>query len=593
MATRNDNWVYDGFESCIDGMNMSMEGEHLSQTQFFKGINVVTRKGVLTTRFALAGWEISDPAAYIGVFQGAFRYQLNNAEIITWVLSGRIYVLNLTTGALTDISTAFGVSMDMSARCYFCKAEKYLVIQDGINFPVYLDGIVAAAQMPGPNQVPIGTIMAYGHSRLFVVPVVEPISGEDGRRFIMAGDVYQPNNPTSVLTFTETDYYAGGGAFALPAEMGFIGGIGFMRNQNSDSGYGPMIVLARRGAVCFAVNEPRETLYDLVTRTVVREGWHDKDISQVLFQDVGSASPFSLLAVNADLLFRGNKDGMRSLSTTITEASTTLRNASLSGEMQDVFKDGGDSMLSQVSSAYSDNRIMFTVIPADSEDYFKAISSLDMNIINNVKQQLPPSFDGVFTGPRWLQILTAEYDGRDRLFAFVKTDTGMQLVYESDDAIADLDTYPINCRVYTRKFNFRRSDELKHLDHLKLWVSGIEHDVSMSVYVRTDDFPFWTQLDQTATFKAPTTGRDQQRRGVVFAANKKITDPIEGGDGLTGYVFQFCIVWSGYCKIKRGKARAVVVPELDDAATVRAEEDVELSDTGQLDLESSDYQNAW
>lgn len=590
----NDAWVYDGFESVIDGMNSSIEGEHLGVTQYARGINVMCRKGVLTTRYGLPEYPISIEAAKTGTIQGAFRYQLNSAEYIAWVISGRIYLLNLTSGTLTDISATFFVSLDVSARVYFCKAEKFLVIQDGINPAIICNG-VASARQAAANEVPIGTIMAYGHGRLFVVPKTEPVSGEDGRRFILAGDIFKPNDPESVLRFIETQYLSGGGAFALPAEMGFIGGMFFTRNQATGNGYGPLIVFARRGACAFSVDQPRETLYDLNAGipVMVRAGWQDVDISQVLFLDVGSASPFSLLPVNADLLFRGTKDGMRSLSITVTEATTTLRNASMSGEMADVFSEGGDSMLSLVSAALSDNRVMFTAVPAEDETYFRGVASLDMNTINNVKMQMPPSFDGTFTGPRWYQILNAEYNGRDRMFAFVKTNGGMKLVYEDEDAIADLTETPIHCRVYTRKFNCGRSDVLKTLDHIRLWLSDVKGDVEMSVYVRTDDYPFWTQMDETQTFSAPTTGREQQRRDIVFAANKELTDPVEGGNGIQGYVFQFALVWTGHCKIKRAKIRAMMAAEPNTPAEMSAEEGVELSDAGNLDLEATDYETVW
>lgn len=594
MATR-DNWCNDRFDSVLDGMNEAVEADSLLPTQFARGVNIITRKGVAQTRFGFDDWVLTDPASHTGTWQGGFRYQLNSAEMITWVMSGRIYVLNLTAGILTDISTAFGVSLGVAGRCYFCKAEKFLVIQDGVNPPVYLDGITAAAQMPGPNQVPIGTIMAYGHSRLFVVPAKEPLTGQDGRRFILAGDVYQPNVPMSVLTFTEPYYYASGGAIALPEEQGFIGGIAFIRNATVNDGYGPMVVLARRGGTAFAVNEPRETLYDMsvVPPTVVREGWADHDISQKLFSNVGCASPFSLLLVNADLLFRGNKDGMRSLSVTANEVTTTLRNTSLSGEMQDVFRSGNDTMLSEVTSAFSDNRVLFTALPDAGGTYFRGVASLDMNVVNNVKNRLPPSFDGTFTGPRVLQILTAEYDGRDRLFAFVKTDTGIRLVYESDDATTDVGEHPIQCRMYTRKMHCGKPDTLKQLDSLRLWLADVRGTVAMQAYVRTDDYPYWTQLDKSVTFEAPATGQPQQRRNVVFAANNINDDPVEGGNGRRGFLFQFAIFWQGHCRIKRGRMRAEFMPEPSDAASIAAQEGVSLTQGDWLDIEATDYDATW
>jgi hypothetical protein len=261
--------------------------------------------------------------------------------------------------------------------------------------------------------------------------------------------------------------------------------------------------------------------------------------------------------------------------------------------MADVFAEGRDRMLSLVSAALSDNRVMVTALPSGDSTHFRGVASLDMNTINNVKMQMPPSFDGTFTGPHWYQILNAEYDGRDRMFAFVKVEGGMKLVYEDEDAIVDLDETPIHCRVYTRKFNCGRSDVLKTLDHIRLWVADIKGDVEMEVYVRTDDYPFWTQMDETQVFSAPVTGREQQRRDIVFAANKTLNDPVEGGNGIQGYTFEFALVWTGHCKIKRAKIRAAMAAEPNTPAEMSAEEGVELSAAGSLDLEATDYETVW
>jgi hypothetical protein len=117
----------------------------------------------------------------------------------------------------------------------------------------------------------------------------------------------------------------------------------------------------------------------------------------------------------------------------------------------------------------------------------------------------------------------------------------------------------------------------------------------MSVYVKSDDFPFWVQLDATAQFQAPIAGSAQQRRDIVFSAGNKLTDPVEGGDGLTGYTFQFAICWTGHCKIKRGRVRANIASEPNQSASIEAEENVTLTNASVLgiDLEATDYDTTW
>lgn len=581
--------LQDGFDLLIDGMNLGLEAEDLPASQFAKGINVVTRKGRVRTRFGFSRYILASGAS--GTFQGGFRYQLNGGEYFVWVMSGHVYMATLGTGAISDLTTMWGVHLSVSRRCYFVKAEKFCIIQDGDTQAVIIDGTTSARHAVAvDDEVPVGTIMAYGHGRLFVVP--KEMNGEDGRRFIVAGDIYLPNDAESLLTFTEPDYLAGGGALSMPAEFGFIGGLGFMKNADTGNGYGPLMAFARRGVAAFAVNEPRETLVD-ITGAVYQRGWQEIDIRQILFSDVGSASPFALLPVNADLLFRGTKDGVRSLSVTYTEVNSNLRNVSMSGEMQDIFDEGNNALLGLVSSAFSDNRILFTAMPDEDDNSFKVITSLDMAPVNNVKNRLPPSFDGVFTGGRWTDCFTAEYNGRDRLFVVCKTDTGIELVYEDETARNDPDDTLIECRVYTKKFNFASPIKRKHLNHVRLWMSGIQGNVSVSVYARADDFPYWVQLGATATFQAPITGAAQQRRDVVFSANKRMSDPIEKEDGLVGYTIQLALVWSGKMTIRRATLLAEGKPEPNLSSSRVANENVALTATGQLDLEATDYDYRW
>jgi hypothetical protein len=284
---------------------------------------------------------------------------------------------------------------------------------------------------------------------------------------------------------------------------------------------------------------------------------------------------------------------VRSLSVTYSEVNSNLRNVSMSGELQDIFDVGNNTNIGLVSSAFSDNRIMFTAMPDEDDDSFKVITSLDMAPVNNVKNRLPPSFDGVFTGGRWTDCFTAEYNGRDRMFVVCKTDTGIELVYEDETALADPDSTAPECRLYLRKFNFGSPIMRKRLNHVRLWLSDIQGDVTMSVYARPDNYPYWVQLDETATFQAPITGAAQQRRDVVFSANRRMTDAIEKEDGLVGYTHQLALVWTGRATIRRGILLAEGRPPPTLASSRVANENVALTATGQLDLEATDYDYRW
>ena len=441
--------------------------------------------------------------------------------------------------------------------------------------------------------------MAYGHNRLFVVPKM--VGDEDGRRFFVAGDICNPNKVESLLSFTETDYWAGGGAFSLPTELGFIKGMVLQRNASSGNGYGPLIVFSRNGVSAFAVNLPRVRITDPTTHEILSLGWQDQDISQVLFMDAGTASPFGVLTQNSDVLFRG-ADGLRSIALTISEGSSTLRNLSMSGEVKELFENDTEAQLFHATQGFADNRLYMTVLPV-GDNGWKGLACLDFAPVDNVKQRSPPAYDGVVTGAIFLMEFTAQYGGRDRHFAFVQRDGKTELVVQDDAATTDPYGGIVEARLYTRRMSFYDSGGRpvptvrKRLTQARLWFTDMEGDCTVDVYCRADGFPWWTKLGETATFQAPVSagGKPQQRLAVNFGPNAPSCDPVGSMDGYTGYGFQIAVLWTGKLAISRCSVSAEGLP--DEAATpCTATENVELlaaTAENVYDLEATDFEYRW
>jgi len=584
----------DRFGFLIDGMNDGIEPDSIQDTQFSFGVNGTIRRGKWRTRDGFR--EIDLPESLLGgKFQGSIRYRLNDTDRIIFAVNGLIWSLNLDTGVFVNLSLLEGAALDSnSPKAYFVQAEKYVIAQDGVNKPCIIDGDTCfqSGVPPAEKSIPIGTVMAYGHGRIFVVPKEIIYNGKtvDGRRFFLAGDIFQPNEPETVLKFAETEYLNGGGAFSLPSEFGFITGMTFQRNSGGGSGYGPLIVFARNGVSAFSVQLPRQSDVGLGV-----PGWLNSDISQVLFMDAGTRSNRSLVTTNNDIMFRGsaNKDGVRSVSFQVYGSQQTLQNTPFSGEMQRVFDRDDQNSLQYVAQSIADNRLLSMVVPrGDSDNSFEAMVSLDFAPLQNLKQKSSPSFDGVVTGAQFLQCLSAIYEDKERHFVFCrKGDGNLSLVVYHDDEYTDNGT-PIEARLYTRRMNGGNLSDTKIIEKVMLCLSDLRGDVTVSVYSRPDWYPYWGQIGATWSFSAPVTDPNSVPQGkmrVEFAAGKNAAcNAVDGTDLISGMGHQFCVVITGRAMVDYGE----VVYDREATEGVSAcdtREAAALTSDGKLDLHDSDY----
>ena len=555
-------------QSLIGGMNSGLDPALLPLTQYSFGVNVSSRSGLVHTR------PVFESVAVVqdGIFQGGDTYSWMGIERIVYAISGRLYSITLADSKITD----HGEAMMMSAtalRCVFCQVDRYMVVQDGVSVPVIIEGDVArradqstedSTQKTG-FEVPIGTIMAYGQGRLFVKPTVLG-SGADGSRSFYAGDIQIPESPATVLQFTETEYLSGGGSISLPSDMGQITGMCFMRNAGTGSGVGALIVFGERGVSAFAVSAPRAD-------------WSNIDISQVLFQDVGSFSPFSMTPVNSDIYFR-SQDGIRSLSYSTTEAkssgSNAIFNVPLSFEATTILENDTLGAMRFTEMAFVNNRVYCLSVPADTTfPAFRAMISLDAESVGSISSPTAPIYDGVWTGYNFMALAVASKDGYNALYAFINRDGHNELAYLNEAVQMDPSGLPTLCRVETRNYDFSFPTFNKTLGKVVLDLTQVVGDGSITVYYRPNGYPFWAPMN-TFQIKAPSTGRPQLRQGVVFTPTTPdlFRDPSTNNLLCQSKAFQFCIEWNGVLQI--------------DAATFFAHIESETPHPGCSSMEQTD-----
>jgi len=176
------------------------------------------------------------------IYQGSFWYSFVDADnpalhpnegCLVVSVGGRQWKIDVTKYTALEITPPDGRNNRYKNIVYFCQARQYLIIQDGLAAPIIWDG--SQTRRAGVNEVPVGTIMQFGQGRVWV------LKGDA----LFAGDI--EGGPTSILSFTETTFLAGGGALNPSYLIGNVNGLAFIPQQDTSTGVGTLLVFGERG----------------------------------------------------------------------------------------------------------------------------------------------------------------------------------------------------------------------------------------------------------------------------------------------------------------------------------------------------------
>ena len=556
--------LLDGIIGYPDGMHAGLDLLNLKTSQCHNAINTTFRGGIPRTRPGFTAMTLSEPVTYTA-FQGAGIYSLQSGDQLVCVVDGKIYAIHLETGLVFCLTETYGLpTMTVpTGRCWFCQAEHFFIIQDGESVPVIIGpdwGARLAVQEAPSYEVPTGTIMAYGHGRLFVVPAA--VGDEDGRRYFMAGDICLPQTPSTLLQFTETQYLAGGGAMALPNELGLITGMAFMRNATTGTGTGGLVVFARGGASLFGVNAPRMT-------------WQEIDISSVLFTTGGTVSPDAIVPVNSDLMFRA-VDGIRSIMFSAS-ASSALANVPVSGSFGTILDSDTEADMALASGALWNNYLLVTT--HRSGGYWQGMAVIDLAPVTAMGQVSPPIASGFWTETGLHSLHKARSGGYPCLIMARHQSGHLELLKASETQ------YPVvKSRLYTGAFSFQSPFELKNLLEVEVYLSEVKQASTLTLYFRPRQYNRWLLLGSVDIPVA--SGYARMTALTIPLAGGFGCDPITGEDLAVADAFQFCFETSGNLKIDKFRARCSLVPH--GSRTVESLTGDRATFPG-VELESSDF----
>jgi hypothetical protein len=512
--------LYAKFTSLEGGMNSGFDPAVISDKQYWMGINVVCRKGRPSTRPDFARCKITFMADRVpkegtvlpegvitctaaqneaiykyGKFQGSKEYQTGSARYLVAMVSGWIFIYDVSSGKMYRMSTVPRMARHIN-RAWFCQVVEYMVVQDGINRPVIINNLSARVSDKTKNEIPAGRAMIFGHGRIFL---------QISARNFIAGDIYKFYEPEAVFKFTENTYTAEGGAFSVASEIGDITGMHFATQFDTATGDGPLLVACENGVASYAIQNSR-TL------------WNNNDLSKVQVIGTGFVGQSAKTDVNQDMMF-WSWEGLRSWATTRQDVSYRRKYSNQSAEMTEVLKHETSWLLPLVSMVHVNNRLLITTVaektqcmerlPGSTEetmqwnDYaFKGIISLDFDQINNQiksdNQTYVPqsaSFDGIWTGIHPTQLVAVNLSGKTRAFAFDKSASGENRIFEILDSSSGIDneSMPIACSLFTRNYVGMTGDTYteqpfvtKRLVEMRLWISSIKHPTVVELHVKND-----------------------------------------------------------------------------------------------------------
>ena len=625
--------VFDGFTSII-AQDADTHPSYLPESVVSESVNRTFRGGINRTRPSirnipiLAGDGESETIVndiQNGNFQGAYPYRSTNLRTSDGILlsvSGIIYFLKMVNNRAFAYKVIEGNDPGMM-HTFFVQAEDRAYIQNGYQNAIAWDGVLGTltaseiqngdyceivsvgttnfmligapsntigvkftavitdtqrgtgtgtVKLPAYRlnpylaKMPIGTIMEYAFGRVFVSDRFNQIYASD---IIYGGGFTDTKNTEN---FTEIGYWAEGGAFSTPAMMGNITGMKAMPELGYNlRGQGQLVVLTGNGAFSMDVSLPRSQ-------------WNTSNIQRISLLGRGCTSPY-LALVNSELWFRSH-DGWAFYSNTQSEFNRYFSLRKLSRDVNKWVSNDTPWMKQFASTIFFDNYLINTVSPqtyrAEGVEglnrYHRGMVVLDLDQSSRPAPdaQLDFRWNGVWTGIRPTQLLTALIQGEKRGFGFSFDKDNKNRLYEFTTAQGDdygpNGTRQIESFFTTGRYDFNRSGATnkflrKKITGGEMWMSEIKGEVNSSAEFRADSNPCWSELKVPTTFGCdpcspvvtecfPQRGGNRYKRYKFNTPDPSECNDLAGIPSVEGSEFQIRINLNGAATVDRVRLMA-------------------------------------
>lgn len=537
-------------------MNSGVTPNILPKNQCAFMVNVTTRGGFPRNRPAydnipldFQGEEEAQTWFAEHAISGQAYYRSSNgSSLLVFCCGGRFFSVQIDNGmgVVTDISPANDRNSQYLTKTWFCQAAQYLVAQNGFDAPFIFDGSVGRRSNVLTNEIPTGRQMAFLNGRLFVVL-------PNGRE-IAPGDLAYVS-PTSVLEFTEILRPAieGGQPLQVPIENGMITALIATAQMDTNAGQGTLLACSGKSISSF-------------NPIIQRSQWPNITLQSIALVGNGFVNS-DLALVNGDVWGR-SWDGWRSYIMARREFSQ-WGNRPQSREVQRIIERESSNLLANESFVYFDNRLLGCCTPVGVESgggiYHKGIIALNFDNISSLTTISNPDYDGLWTGIQPYGLVTGQFEGYDRCFAFCRNTDGTNSLWEvttkygNDDGESRIQSF-----IETRSFTFDVPAIWKSIDSMELWIDELVGTVDFDLKYRPDQYPCWFDWvthSECATDKDCSVFNElgcqevqnyqpQYRPRLYFGEPESMCNDILGVKATRGYEFQMRIQWTGNMRLK-------------------------------------------
>lgn len=444
------------------------------------------------------------------------------------------------------------------------QALQWLVIQNDRDSALIFDGSAARRSnvLGDKPEVPSGAMMEYAEGRLWVVT--------NARKQIAAGDLFDPFNLNSAITFSEELVAGQTGRFVMPTGESEITGIKVIPNLDTSQGQGPLLVFTEDAIG--SINVPYN-----------RAIWKTQNyaLTRLVQSMYGGMGQDSIVVVNGDIWNRA-KDGLRTF-IMAAAAFNEWGNVPQSREVSRLINSDTRSLLKFASGILFDNRLLMTYGPERTPNgvQHRGIVALDFDVISALLKRDMPIYDGGWTGVRPTKLLVGQFGGDERAFALCLNDNGENELWEIMREFGD-DNYSTRIRaaIETRSFIWKNPFSLKQLDTAEFFVDEMLGTVDWALRWKPDFSPCWFQWGEATTCvrqnncPPPTTGCLPMvrydpgfRSRLGFGRPPNDCEPHDEKPAKICYRSQVRLEWRGNVGVKMVLLRADDQPDLEYKVT--------------------------
>jgi len=210
------------------------------------------------------------------------------------------------------------------------------------------------------------------------------------------------------------------------------------------------------------------------------------------------------------------------------------------------------ALLDRISAASADNRVLMTAGRTGAAGH-RGLIALDVRVLSTLDRSADTTNDTNFIGydGLWTGVNTAKIMTLDGGFVIVAADGRMYNLSSSQWDVVDGVRRDIECQWMTRQDNLKKPGIRKRFEYAEVWVTDMSGDVSMDLYFRPDNFPYWTKTGDSYSWHCPLDLPPQEHRRIRFKPSGSNRYNYDGAPLLTGESFQFLAVWRGQATIQR------------------------------------------